>query len=150
MKVFKIGDLTIYLPYKLKVMHFGTPKVMNMGQGSSKYWVGIKTVLNYSDPKKVCPILRSLSNMFQEFEFYGETIDILEEIYSESWMACGYITKARKTFIEIISKEDNSVIRINLDKPQCNEVWINEVLLKYHFDTKFLIEKGLAIDINTL
>lgn len=95
-------------------------------------------------------ILRPLSDLTKEIPFKGETIDVLEEIYSESWMACGFIVKKRKTFIEIISKEDSSVIKIQLDKPQCNEVWINEILVKFHFDVFELIEKGCAVDVNTI
>lgn len=119
---------------------------------SSNYQISVMAEHGYylCDIKDIKLILIPLSSISELIQENKETIDVLEEIYSESWMACGYIVKIRKTFIQLFSKEDNSFITIYLKKPQCNEVWINDILLKYHFDTNFLIEKGFAINKNTI
>ncbi|MGE5944104.1 MAG: hypothetical protein ACM31G_07175 [Flavobacteriales bacterium] len=60
----ELKHLAPYLPYKLNILDVITNKrkVMNLGQGASTNWVGIKTVLNYyeSDNFIYRPILKPL------------------------------------------------------------------------------------------
>ena len=60
-----LNDLCGYLPFKLKVLDtvIKKQKVMNLGQGTSSHWVGIKTILNYQNAGKHIykPIFRNLA-----------------------------------------------------------------------------------------
>lgn len=76
--------------------------------------------------------------------------EILQDIYSESWMALGFQISITPTEVIIYSNEDDSSIVIYIEKPQLNKVWVNNVLLQHHFDTNNLIGKKLAIDSNSL
>ena len=75
------------------------------------------------------PILRPLSDLTKEIEHNGEKFVPIEEW---SWGR-----------FEEISTLKNSTLRFI----QLREY---EILIEYHFDVSGLIDKGLAIDINTL
>jgi hypothetical protein len=68
----ELKHLAPYLPFKVKIMHFDKPKLMNGGQGSSNHWIGISATL-YGDFK---PILRPLSELFDFRDMFDLRNDI--------------------------------------------------------------------------
>lgn len=80
----------------------------------------------------IFPILRPLSDLTKEIEYKGE-----------SFCSIDYISTTKADSQRIIRRVVNQQ---NLD---CLEYWQFERLLSLHFDVFGLIEKGLAIDINT-
>jgi len=116
-----------YLPYKLSIQHGDKSKVMNMGKGSSVYWIGISAVIDWYNSEmlsKPKPILRPMSDFWDT---------------SKSWM-------------QQVRDIDNSIEFWSgeFDNP-CHLPYVCfELLIRNHFDVFDLIGQGLAIDINTL
>ena len=77
------------------------------------------------------PILRPLSDLTKEIEIDGEKI-----VISNEYRSC--------RFNEMSTLKGGSVILRSIMLKEY------DIILKYHFDIFGLIEKGLAIDINTL
>ena len=79
------------------------------------------------------PILRPLSDLTKEIEVNGEKFLPLDELAIIEEVVClQYSTEFFETSIKYLPN------------------WIIEKLLEWHFDIYELIEKGLAIDINTI
>ncbi len=132
MEKLELKHLAPYLPYKLYCFDTLTQKkrVINTGQGSSNNWVGIKTVIRYKHIYK--PILRPLSDLTKEIEVNGN--NFIPNI--ESFIYLG------GRFLDITLEEDeNRISKLPYD--------LMLKLFEWHFDVFGLIEKGLAIDINT-
>lgn len=130
----ELEHLAPYLPYKLRLMHGGLDgenKVMNMGEGSSVNWVGIKSVLRWQDREKLraYPILRPMKDLK------------LPEFKMDSW---------RKEAINFLI--ETSKLPYNSRLIHINGIMYGDIirLFEWHFDVFGMIEKGLAIDINTL
>lgn len=138
METLELKHLAPYLPYGLKMIYVHTNKI---GQISNIYTLGsgynnddIKISIDYSEGEHIWmykPILRPLSDLTKEIEIDGEKIVISNEY--------GYYR-----FDEMSTLKGGSVI---LSSIMLKEY---EIILKYHFDIFGLIEKGFAIDINTL
>lgn len=125
----EIKHLAGYLPYKLKLID-DKPKVMNAFCGHSINWCSIE----YAIKMQRKPILRPLSDLKKDdhFDLY---MDFCEEMES---ISCEYLLEA------LINKTRYA---FDLNKLGKLEEW----MYKNHFDWKYgLIEKGLAIDINTI
>lgn len=94
------------------------------------------------------PILRPLSDLTKEIEVDGKKFIPIERMiiqFSSEYKYCdnGMI----KTFQSL---DDTILLFINNKiAPECH-YGIARVLFKWHFDVFGLIEKGLAIDINTI
>lgn len=132
MKQLKPEQIIPYLPYRLKVMMEG--KVCNVAWMSTKN-IAVIRPHTLGEIKKikweyvhlnVKPILRPLSDLTKEIEYNGK-IFIPEKALS-AWDLRG------------LNKSHTPHMPVNL----C------ELFLEWHFDTYGLIDKGLAIDINTL
>lgn len=118
--------LVPYLPYKLKVNHFGTIKILNCGQGSSKHWVGVTSGLKYQDFVKFAPILRPLSDLRNNIEINGERFiprDTLNFMYPSESIGLNPASWSYRVIVK---------------------------LFEWHFDVFGLIKNELAVDINTL
>jgi len=123
MKKLKLEDLAPYLPYGLRIN--------NKGIGSYILTVGsLERVLEITETFK--PILRPLSDLTQE--------ELIEELGTHI-SHLDYVTYERKHYIKHYS----------------HKYWLDDIpyaiyeyLIKNHFDVFVLIEKGLAIDINTI
>lgn len=147
----ELKHLAPYLPYKLRIKYQERNQVMNMGQGHSLHWIGIKSVLNWQnvngEPPK--PILRPLS-------------DLKDESYHlklKSWF-----TSERSVIISVYENEVDFTITstyflmgevftesiVNRNKITETRHRIVNKLLESHFDVFGLIEKRLAVNINTL
>ena len=128
----ELKHLAPYLPYGLKMKHSNGNIFELDGLGNLKDGLGLcelhKTKSNktlFRQVKMVKPILRPLSDLFKENK------DCLNIPYTE-----------------LIRPECYRWILVNdLDEIKLMTL---DTLLMYHFDVFGLIEKGLAIDINTL
>ena len=121
----ELKHLSPYLPYGLKVYegeigdYNNRIRLMNLGEGRSNHWVGVKAILKSHEPKG--------------FSYYRPILRPLSEFYLNPF----HDYPNREMFYADIKNKTISVI-----------IW--EDLLKGHFDVFGLIEKGLAVDINTL
>lgn len=89
---------------------------------------------------EIKPILRPLSDLTKEIKHNGEKFVPLERLRKEY---SGFYFESNP---ELLIKSKNTSMYISLN-------WINEfhkLLFEWHFDVFGLIEKGLAININTI
>ncbi|AGO49108.1 hypothetical protein Phi13:1_gp097 [Cellulophaga phage phi13:1] len=123
----ELKDLACYLPYDLKI---------KTGDYIRTLSISVTTTTEISLSNVLCdvgykPILRPLSDLTKEIEIDDEYYVISEEYH--------YLR-----FDEISNyKGGSDVLRFIQAREQ-------DILLEWHFDIFGLIEKGLAIDINTL
>jgi hypothetical protein len=129
----ELKHLAPYLPYNLKMEHYET-KIIKKLQGISTNTLGqpyclcLNSIWYNSFVFK--PILRSLSDLTKEIEVNGEIFIPLQKL---EYMF-GDCTKLTDTMLV------NSFVQNGI---------VNK-LIEWHFDVFNLIEKGLAININTL
>lgn len=141
----ELKHLAPYLPYKLKFQHpvliwSGNPPEPSHDEiGESE--MTCENLLSVIDDG--LPILKSLSDLLMDD-------DTILEIFNESWIAGQHDIVKKDDVISIIPHEDDHNLNIFLRKPHCNLEWINDILYKYHYDLKGLINKGLAVDYNSL
>ena len=134
----ELKHLAPYLPYKLKMEFLDFPlgkhyRFLELDCGHDFHF--------YFSQNKVRPILRLLSDLTKEIEVNGEKfvpIEFFREHYTD------HLVKFEKP--DCIVLEDSYSLSQNvLGAPFA----IIEKLFEWHFDVFGLIEKGLAIDINT-
>lgn len=140
MEKLELKHLAPYLPYKLMVKVFDEEKkVMNSTNSSSKNWVGIGACIKWSENCK--PILRPLSDLMPKsnYKFLNKPdVELLgRKITSPASEYWGWVY-----FQEGKMGWNKNILDF--------EYWFVDLLLKHHFDVFGLIEKNLAIDINTL
>ena len=124
--------LAMSLPYRLKI-----DIIYHNGSNDSKSTNLIATDLDREVEYEVIPILRPLSELEQillfEFEKYHQNINCDNEII--------------ELFCEEHIKTNDLISEINIESlPFDTVIW----MIKNHFDIAGLIEKGEAIDVNTL
>lgn len=127
MEKLELKHLVSYLPHDLNVLHWN---------GEAKEYVEILQVLNVGNrhvlgSEKHKPILRSLSDMT------NHEMNVLRFLKT-SKEGCQW-TKSDWNFIKDVQRF-----------PSLQSYKIVQKLFEWHFDVFGLIEKGLAIDINTL
>lgn len=130
-----LKELVGYLPYGLKF------------DGKRKGWVSfdgnIKTLCPVDLDGRwdvIKPILRNLYDLTKEITHNGETFVPIEKLRKDY---SGFYFESNP---ELLIKSKNTSMYISLN-------WTNEfqkILYEWHFDLYNLIEKNLAIDINTL
>jgi hypothetical protein len=126
----ELKHLAPYLPYGLKVMYNATPHLMTtqlLEQAS--HWMTI----GYAIESQSKPILRPLSDLTKEIEHNGKTFIPYTEM---EW--------------EDVDPMEAFNINFNFRTEIACPLFIWQLLFEWHFDVFGLIEKGLAIDINTL
>jgi hypothetical protein len=166
----KLEDLVGYLPYGLKVLVdiSGFPKSHWLRQISTtaiepligckkgKFYIGGDKIDidSYYDFK---PLLRPLSDITKEIEHNGKTIYLLVllaerngiKLDSFSCISNGqYITFEYTSQATRFVRTQNKIL-IYLDCSQ-NPQYVNDFLLKWHFDIYGLIEAGLAVNLNDI
>jgi len=143
MEKLELKHLAPYLPYKLQYL---IPKhepenIFDIGHGGGIHTMQVVAMLSMSRGSESKPILRPLSDLTKEIEVDGEKkrlIDDIQKLYPTYYFAYN-------------ATDDLLVKRENEQYTWCSDILgINEFLFKNHFDVFGLIEKGLAIDINTL
>ena len=124
-----LKHLAAYLPYKVESRDHSN-SIYRLELSIDNYY---RFVGKYADKM----ILRPLLDLRKEIEVNGEKFvpkNILRDLIMERGNYTSY---------------DSSWINENIDI-QLLPYWMIEYLLEWHFDIHRLIEKGLAIDINTL
>ncbi len=131
-----IEYLSLYLPHKLYVWDSvkEKPIVMNMGEGSSTNWVGIKSISRYHDDGNYVykPLLFPPTMLFEEMEHKAERFIPMNHL-------------------EIFGYKHNAKYCYNLSGGVWSSfrglrVWQAQLMLKWHFDVFNLIQEGKALD----
>lgn len=143
MEKLELKHLVGYLPYGLELWHNQWKEILIMDfAGSNCDTLSIEDVGEYAKP-----ILRSLSDLAKEIEVNGE------KFVPMNW----FEKNINKTinFYKPINENYNLSIDIETeDYSQTIDLFEGyltvQKLYEWHFDIHGLIEKGLAIDINTL
>lgn len=146
----ELKHLAPYLPYKLKVFRkFSSdvfPMVANNPTVSLREGINIDNLIYDSEEYK--PILRPLSDLTDEIinEFYK---DRAENGVMVSDYSVGLVFHTCTASYKIMGEPYTDFI-YNRNSINETDYWIVQKMLQMHFDVFGLIEKGLAIDINTL
>ena len=157
MEKLELKHLTPYLLYKLK----GNVS----DHGENEHWENtelqslclVDKILSFADATDVYldepnetefkPVLRPLSDLTKEIEWKGVGFYPIERLLSadeddlNEFYLTGKLNSHWEAFIKVATSK--SLIR-SID------YWMVEIMFEWHFDVFGLIEKGLAIDINTL
>lgn len=126
-----LEHLTPYLPYRLKgIFQFNDEKCVLVSIDYFRNQISVfgKTLWNDLDVSEFKPILRPLSDLTKEIEHNGEKFVPCEQF---------------KYDMECMLKECD----VDLD---CMSYNVINSLIEWHFDIFGLIDKNLAVDINTL
>ena len=119
-----------YLPYGLKFMPTQYNKEENKLYYLSSIYNSAEFGVNGFTSKWIKPILRPLADLTKEIDINGE-----KSIY----------------LVEIMKlKEKGDWVGVQHKKIDDMPFYVVQKLLEWHFDIYGLIEKGLAIDVNTL
>lgn len=144
MKKLTLEHLAGYLPYGLKVWHtdWNCELTMNAtGSGSDN--LSIEDVPEYAKP-----ILRPLSDMTKLIN-YGLSSCIFIELF-EIGDTDGFIYEFDHGNIKLLKQIASISLHNSANDINYLPYPVVQMMREYHFDTHGLIEKGLAIDINTL
>lgn len=139
MEKLKLEHLAPYLPYGLRMIFKGKGGreiILSSITNQGKYGVVISggTGSMWLNSCGFKPILRPLSDLIKEIEHNGWSFTF-SEVYLGNSKIAKIIGVERSTFDNFLNDIDYSSIQL---------------LFKYHFDVFGLIDKGLAIDINTI
>lgn len=160
MEKLELKHLAPYLPYGLKVTKEDWRRIFKLDiYGTTLNCVGIEFVLN----RQAKPILRPLSDLTKEIEVNKKKFIPIRWLIPESF---GYIENMEiSDFLDrnvvivsnITTKEEfhlytDKFISVSTRNHIFNvsDFKIIQKLIEWHFDVFGLIEKGLAIDFNTL
>lgn len=156
-KAITLKHLTPYLSYGLKGYFFKEIDIVHEVELEHSLISGLNC--NTIELKNFKPILRPLSDLTKDVNNNG--ITLIEKIWRTVYNDEGYYVKKvhegvnhfKVTFrwkqFDDINDDEVEVRTISKDI-KLNPYWIADKLFKYHFDVFGLIEKGLAIDINSL
>jgi hypothetical protein len=158
MNTLKLEHLAPYLPYNIN-LKINTP----IGYFDRKFEIDCGHDFNlHLSQGNIKPILRPLSDITKEIEVNGEKfVPILElgKLYfPTSELENGgvlieelvYKNNEFKNYFQDYNYTGDNVNRYYKNIGYSESVKIQRQLLKWHFDIHGLIEKGLAIDFNTL
>lgn len=126
------GDIAPYLPHGLQLYYEPKGEIINVRPSHFPNDWSVTFVSK--------PILRPLLALTKEIEHNGEVfvpIKVLEKDYSGFYFASN---------LEVLFKSKNTNLYISMNWP----LQILNKLYEWHFDVNGLIDRGLAIDINTL
>jgi hypothetical protein len=136
MKKLEIKHLAPYLPYGLKIQgqtHKSIETLFGL-KGETVFVEYSQSLYAWADIFDIKPILRPLSDLTKEIEHNGERF-VPSERYNID-----------KDFLYEIDTNQEDIIYI--DVLEMYNLFL--ILLEMHFDVFGLIDKGLAIDTNTL
>lgn len=139
MKTLELKHLAPYLPYGLNCKFNNSEIKELIGIRNYVGWSGVfreKYGENNIPLISIKPILRQLSDLTKEIEHNGEKFVPIE------WIEERYFTLD-------LHKQCESIIDDERWINQCDYMLINH-LFEWHFDVFGLIERGIAIDINTI
>lgn len=135
MEKIELKHLAGYLPYSLNILYWN---------GNAKEYIDILQVLhletkNVLGSDKHKPILRPLSDLTKEIEVNGKRFVPLTELLKLSNFDVEKMNEREQ--LEFLDSFTNTLFMAFDD---------GQKLFEWHFDIHNLIEKDLAIDINTL
>lgn len=150
----ELKHIAPYLPYGLKCKETHSGKIEEIYHlYSVNEYDDIKIGLQFMDGEHIWmfkPILRNLSDLTKEIEHNGEIFTPIRHIFYDY----------RKSLdLKMDLNDEGMLEHLWLDYPSGNGDYVQESsltldkwqkLFEWHFDVFGLIEKGLAIDINTL
>lgn len=138
----EIKELVGYLPYGLKMkvndVQFYRYEIMTLCDKTGLSNIGISDVID--EPQDFKPILRPLSDLTKEIEHNGERFVPVDVLCPKE----SYLTEYERK-VDICRLEMQGAIRFSY-----SAFCIVQQLYEWHFDLYDWIERGLAIDINTL
>lgn len=147
----ELKHLAPYLPYGLEFECIGDyekPEVAKMtnfnNEGvhlATKYKPVMPRAGVYREFYEIKPVLRPLSDLINEIEFNGEKFVPTDKLDEEFYAITEY------SHLSACLNFDDGILTINL---LAEPLEIIQKLFEWHFDVFGLIEKGLAIDKNTL
>lgn len=149
----ELKHLAPYLPYKLKVTFESDDEYQHSLIGLDITRYGGKLISPFEDYgtceiERVRPILRPLSDLTKEIEHNRESFVPVEwfEIGDDSNESLEY------DFVNIKIIEKLEVIAVHKIHRELSFIpyGVVQKLFEWHFDVFGLIDKGLAVDINTL
>lgn len=150
-----IKEIAPFLPYELKAMHDGK-EVLITGLDNHLGWcyrTEDKTGCSYTPVSSMKPLLRNLSCLTKTIQHEGTEFVPLIELakiafgYDEWDIEDDYVNYGLLQF----KYEDYSFIADNFEAVNVpNQYALFQKLAEWHIDFLGLIEKGLAIDKNTL
>lgn len=152
MEKLELKHLAPYLPYGLKIAHFDNQFINGFNIHTL---IGLTENLRYKEEDlltikritfwfekgfglnniahNIKPIIRPLSDLTKEIEHDGEKFVPVEKLR--------WVTDTSKTYNWNVI-DQSAVKYLNYE--------VVQKLLEWHFDVEGLIEKGLAVDVNTL
>lgn len=143
----ELKHLTGYLPYGLKTK-LNTSKIITVAglrSNSKKEICFISDGEYWSDVFKPKPLLHPLSYLTKEIEVNGEKfvpIEVLTKMYD---LNINDFELRFENLLFVLYNRKGEFYQIN-----DNNFYLFQKLYEWHFDIHELIDKGLAIDINTL
>ncbi len=156
MKQLTIKEIAPYLPYGIKVQWYKSndreAEISTLTASSYGFYI---------DRHQAKPILRSLSDLTKEIEHNGERFVPMERLLEQKypkWAEKYKNSRYSEISVDLTPKyatscffyQANFDLKINLSNPKEHSYLLVEKLLEWHFDIFGLIDKGLAVDINTL
>jgi hypothetical protein len=153
----ELKHLAPYLPYGLNL------RIKNYNSLSWSVKLNIDNYLNNFDKRyindnieSIKPILRPLSDLTKEIEVNEEKFVPIYKLFEIQYKDTSHVDLIREMYFKInytftCSSHYATAMEtsINTKNIQMNNYWKIEKLFEWHFDVFGLIEKGLAIDINT-
>lgn len=154
----ELKHLIPYLPYKLecKLLNFKCDYVGEpYGYANGYYFINEELYVTFKDRstagKSVSnfqPILRPLSDLTKQIDVDGNRFVPIYRIIKQ--FSTEYHFRDSGMLMSLESLDDTILMFINNEiAPECH-IGIFRVLSKWHFDVFGLIQRGLAIDINTI
>ena len=138
MEKLQLKHLAPYLPYNIEVKNISLDEqCFAIGGISTMNIYSIKNVLN----GKIKPILRPLSDLTKEIEFNTEKFIPIDWFQNEETNTDDYFDG--NIWVEYLFNNENHGVEFI-------PYGMMVKLFEWHFDVFGLIDKGLAIDINTL
>ena len=164
-------DIVGYLPYKLKCLAGGEPDretITGLSFDYHGWWVHFEDEY-CAQLDRIMPILRPMHDLFKEIEVNGETITLIAkiaeiygytlhgEVEGNAWgwdipisddYQDRYFGWDDDWFHYFNHDGEGDLASTGYQLPY--NIEIMDILNQYHFDYRGLIDKGLAIDINSL
>jgi len=159
----ELKHLAPYFPHGLKVRHIDLEE--NTEEIDSIETLGFECVTFISEADfyfensdvQIKPILRPLSDLTKEIEVNREKFVPIVKLFCLEWDESphaitkeNFYIKEGGVFITCSHSGTAMDTSINIRTILSNNYWKIEKLFEWHFDVFGLIEKELAIDINTL
>ena len=126
-----LEHLAPYLPYELKTVNFSVGRLLDKPLISKMIPSNILCFVDGSTESKI--LLRPLSDLTKEIEVNGVKFVPKDEL-DKVWTTWSY----------------GNIKNLTPEKLRDAPYWFMEQLFRWNFDTLGLIEKNLAININTL